>query len=93
MNFALGDIYSNADILKMASEAVDYLKKEGYNFQKLHQYSLEKNLNFAKIFKNRMEIAIVRENNKRNFMNDRRRLLYEEKSVFKLHSPSYGKRI
>ena len=27
---------------------VDYLKKEGYNFQKLHQYSLEKNLNFAK---------------------------------------------
>ena len=48
MNFALGDIYSNADILKMASEAVDYLKKEGYNFQKLHQYSLEKNLNFAK---------------------------------------------
>ena len=24
------------------------LKKEGYNFQKLHQYSLEKNLNFAK---------------------------------------------
>lgn len=48
MNFALGDIYSNADILKMASEVVDYLKKEGYNFQKLHQYSLEKNLNFAK---------------------------------------------
>ena len=40
-----------------------------------------------------MEIAIVRENNKRNFMNDRRRLLYEEKSVFKLRSPSYGKRI
>ena len=36
-----------------------------------------------KIFKNRMEIAIVRENNKRNFMNDRRRLLYEEKTVFK----------
>lgn len=93
MNFALGDIYSNADILKMASEAVDYLKKEGYNFQKLHQYSLEKNLILQKIFKNRMEIAIVRENNKRNFMNDRRRLLYEEKSVFKLHSPSYGKRI
>lgn len=40
-----------------------------------------------------MEIAIVRENNKRNFMNDRRGLLYEEKSVFKLHPPSYGKRI
>ena len=27
---------------------INLLKKEGYNFQKLHQYSLEKNLNFAK---------------------------------------------
>ena len=33
---------------KGTGKAVDYLKKEGYNFQKLHQYSLEKNLNFAK---------------------------------------------
>ena len=40
-----------------------------------------------------MEIAIVRENNKKNFMDDRRRSLYEKKSVFKLHPPSYGKRI
>ncbi|MCI6858905.1 MAG: ATP-dependent DNA helicase RecG [Eubacterium sp.] len=48
MNFALGDIYSNADILKMASEAVDILKKEGYDFRKIPLYSLEEELNFAK---------------------------------------------
>ena len=48
MNFALGDIYSNADILKAASEAVDQLKESGYNFMQLHQYSLDEDLNFAK---------------------------------------------
>ena len=48
MHFALGDIYSNADILKEASEAVDHLKEAGYNFRKIHQYSLEEDLNFAK---------------------------------------------
>lgn len=48
MNFALGDIYSNADILKAASEAVDHLKETGYNFRELPQYSLDEDLNFAK---------------------------------------------
>lgn len=48
MRFALGDIYSNADILKEASEAVDYLKTTDYNFQKVHPYSLDSDLNFAK---------------------------------------------
>ena len=48
MNFALGDIYTNADILKSASEAVDYLKTTDYNFMKIHQYSLERDLNLAR---------------------------------------------
>lgn len=48
MNFALGDIYTNADILKAAAQAVDYLKTTDYNFKKIHQYSLENDLNFAK---------------------------------------------
>lgn len=48
MSFALGDIYANADILKEASEAVDYLKNTDYNFMKVHPYSLESDLEFAK---------------------------------------------
>ena len=48
MNFALGDIYENADILKSAAEAVDFLKESGYNFRKIHQYGLEEHLNYAR---------------------------------------------
>ena len=48
MNFALGDIYENADVLKTASEAVDFLRESGYNFRKIHQYSLEESLNYAR---------------------------------------------
>ncbi len=48
MSFGLGDIYSNADILKEASEAVDYLKNTEYNFREVYSHTLEKNLNFAK---------------------------------------------
>ena len=35
MIFQLGDIYNNADILKMANDAVDYLEKEQYSFENL----------------------------------------------------------
>ena len=48
MNFALGDIYANADILKSAAEAVDFLKTEGYNFRQAHPYALETDLNYAR---------------------------------------------
>lgn len=48
MNFALGDIYENADILKSAAEAVDFLKESGYNFRKIHQYALEESLHYAR---------------------------------------------
>lgn len=48
MNFALGDIYKNADIMKAAAEAVDYLKTTDYNFRKIHQYLLENDLNYAR---------------------------------------------
>ena len=48
MNFALGDIYENADILKSAAEAVDFLQSTGYNFRQIPQYSLENDLNYAR---------------------------------------------
>ena len=48
MQFNLGDIYANADVLQAASEAVDYLKGTDYDFRALHQYSLEENLAFAR---------------------------------------------
>ena len=35
MLFKLGDIYNNADVLKMANEAIEYLKKEGYPLESL----------------------------------------------------------
>ena len=48
MDFALGDIYANKDILREASEAVDQLKSTGYDFRKIPQYSLEDDLNLAR---------------------------------------------
>ena len=48
MDFALGDIYENADIMKNAAEAVDFLKTTEYNFRRIHPYSLEKDLNYAR---------------------------------------------
>lgn len=48
MSFALGDIYTNADILKMASDAVLHLKEEGFPFHELHPFSMESDLNYAK---------------------------------------------
>ena len=48
MNFALGDIYANADIMKMASEAVDFLKGEGYDFSGIPGLSMEENLGLAR---------------------------------------------
>ena len=48
MNFALGDIYSNADLMKMASEAVDYLREEGFDFSGEAGISLEEDLGFAR---------------------------------------------
>ncbi len=35
MLFRMGDIYNNADVLKMANEAVDYLEKKGYPLEEL----------------------------------------------------------
>ena len=47
MSFALGDIYSNADILRMASEAVTHLKEDGYDFMKIQPYALDERMNYA----------------------------------------------
>ncbi len=47
MSFSLGDIYSNADILKMASDAVLHLKEDGYDFRKAQIHSLGDDLNYA----------------------------------------------
>ncbi len=35
MLFQMGDIYNNADVLKMANEAVDYLERTGYSLEEL----------------------------------------------------------
>ena len=48
MQFALGDIYANADIMKNASEAVDYLRETGYRFEEIPLYALDEYLDFAK---------------------------------------------
>ena len=47
-NHDSSETYKNADIMKSAAEAVDYLKTTDYNFMKIHQYSLENDLNFAR---------------------------------------------
>ena len=47
MQFALGDIYANADIMKKASEAVDFLRQEGYRFEETGPYALEEQLEYA----------------------------------------------
>ncbi|MBR0382700.1 MAG: ATP-dependent DNA helicase RecG [Eubacterium sp.] len=47
MDFALGDIYANADVLKMASEAVTQLREDGFNFHELYGYGISDKLNYA----------------------------------------------
>ena len=47
MSFALGDIYSNADILKMASESVTYLKSEGFDLSQVQRDTMKEQLNYA----------------------------------------------
>ncbi len=48
MNFALGDIYSNADIMKEASEAVAFLKDTDFDFRTVYPEEMERGLDFAK---------------------------------------------
>ena len=48
MRFALGDIYENSDIMKMASEAVSQFRSEGCDFGKLLPEMLENDLNYAR---------------------------------------------
>lgn len=48
MNFSLGDIYENADILAQAAEAVDHLRGTGYDFYHACVYSLDRDLDYAK---------------------------------------------
>lgn len=45
--FHLADIYSNADILRMAKSAIDYLERENYDFENIDHYKLNKKMNFA----------------------------------------------
>ncbi len=48
MEFALGDIYENADIMKMAREAVDEMKSRGELMPPGDLSSIEESLNFAR---------------------------------------------
>ena len=47
MEFALGDIYANADIMKEASEAVDFMREDGYHFEEIAPYALDEYLEYA----------------------------------------------
>lgn len=47
MQFALGDIYANADIMKEASEAVDFMREDGYQFEEIAPYALDEYLEYA----------------------------------------------
>lgn len=47
MDFVLADIYQNADLLKMASDAVRMLVKEGFSFKNLKNERLKKQLELA----------------------------------------------
>ena len=48
LDFALGDIFANADIMKMASEAVDYLREQGGLVDQMSMEQMAERLNFAK---------------------------------------------
>lgn len=48
MDFVLADIYTNADLLKQASDAVRELEEEGFDFSRLQNSRLEKQISLAK---------------------------------------------
>lgn len=45
--FRLADIYSNADILKQAQEAIRYLEEQQYDFENIRHYKLSEKLDMA----------------------------------------------
>lgn len=47
MDFAIADIYDNADMLRIANEAVEQLSKEGFSFSELKSPKLEKQLEWG----------------------------------------------
>lgn len=48
MDFVLADIYTNADLMKQAADAVKELEKEGFDFSRLQNSRLEKQISLAK---------------------------------------------
>ena len=47
MLFRLADIYSHADILKQAQSAIQYLERNGYDFEDIQHYKLSEKLDMA----------------------------------------------
>jgi ATP-dependent DNA helicase RecG len=47
MDFVLADIYQNADLLKMANDAVNMLERDGFSFHELQNERLKKQLELA----------------------------------------------
>ncbi|MDO4169220.1 MAG: ATP-dependent DNA helicase RecG [Lachnospiraceae bacterium] len=47
MDFVLADIYQNADMLKMANDAVELLEQQGFSFQNLQNEKLKKQLELS----------------------------------------------
>ena len=47
MDFVLADIYTNADIMKQASDAVKQLEEDNFDFSQLKNSRLEKQISLA----------------------------------------------
>ena len=47
-DFVLADIYTNADIMKQAADAVKELEEEGFDFSNLKNSRLEKQIGLAR---------------------------------------------
>ena len=50
IDFVLADIYTNADIMKQAADAVKELEEEGFDFSNLKNSRLEKQIGLARIY-------------------------------------------
>ena len=48
MDFVLADIYTNADIMKQAADAVKQLEERGFDFSNLKNSRLEKQIGLAR---------------------------------------------
>lgn len=59
MDFVLADIYTNADIMKQAADAVKQLEESGFDFSNLKNSRLENRLGLQGIYNRRYIVWYV----------------------------------